>query len=291
MKTLKRAGIVLVLCVLATVVFMTTDAYKASAFSTSQQGPLGGTSVTLPPLVMQPTGVGSTILANNILFGRDGYSFEASTTAGTNFSLTATQFCNLTSLHVPIANTTTVTVIFPSDAAVSAVCGTLTNGEWGESLIVNDSSFNLTLGTTSGSGITFQYEQGTPASYTQYPPQIQASTTAHFFPAQVETGSVTFNINQFSPVGNPKPTLNACGTGTVSATSTDVRGTITVTAGTPTSCQLTFSSRKSDTPTCIADGPTSALGAIGAGGNASTTGVLFGLPAAFVGSFSYICLQ
>lgn len=86
------------------------------------------------------------------------------------------------------------------------------------------------------------------------------------------------------------PTVGGCGTAAISATSTDMRGTISVTAGTPTSCVVRFSSTKSDTPTCIADGPSSALGSVGITA-ASTTGVQLNMPAVFSGNIYYICLQ
>ncbi len=109
----------------------------------------------------------------------------------------------------------------------------------------------------------------------------QAATTTLF----------SIDINGNIVTKGPKPTLNACGTATISATSTDYRGTVTVTAGTPTSCFIQYSSVKSDTPTCFADGPTSALGGVDCGGTASTTGVLINLPAAFSGSFTYLLVQ
>lgn len=157
-----------------------------------------GTTLTLPPVVLH-TG---TLLANNVLYGELGYSFVASTTAGTVFPLTGSQFCALTSLYVPIANTTTVTVIFPSDASVSAACGTLVNGQWGQEVIVNHSNYALTLATTTGSGISFNYATGTPTTAASYPPKIPAHTTSWGFPVQTEDNLVDFNFVLFNGLGS-----------------------------------------------------------------------------------------
>ena len=85
------------------------------------------------------------------------------------------------------------------------------------------------------------------------------------------------------------PTLGACGTATITATSTDARGTINVTSGTPTTCNITFSSAKSDTPTCVVS--TNSVTLLSDVAQASTTGVQFGLSAVFTGRIHYICLQ
>lgn len=85
------------------------------------------------------------------------------------------------------------------------------------------------------------------------------------------------------------PTLGTCGTATIFATSTDMRGTVVVTGGNPTTCNLTFSAAKVDTPTCVVTDNSSALAvAVTA---ASTTGVQFGMAALFSGNLHYICLQ
>lgn len=86
-----------------------------------------------------------------------------------------------------------------------------------------------------------------------------------------------------------RPALGACGTATISATSTDMRGTIVVTAGTPTTCNITFSAAKTDTPTCIVNDNSAALAV--ATNAASTTGVQFGMSAVFSGNLYYICMQ
>lgn len=159
--------------------------------------------LTLPNLFTQPAAQNSTAFLNNVLFGEDGYSFVASTTAGTSFSLSAAQFCNLTSISVPVANTTTVSVTFPADAAVSAVCGTLVPGQWGWEWVVNQSSFPITLATTAGSNINFKFATGTPSAFNQYPPQIPASTTAQGFPIQINSTNVDFNFILFAPLNSP----------------------------------------------------------------------------------------
>lgn len=84
------------------------------------------------------------------------------------------------------------------------------------------------------------------------------------------------------------PALRSCGTASITATSTDTRGTISVTAGTPTTCNITFSSAKSDTPTCVVS--TNSVTLLGDVALASTTGVQFGLTAGFSGRIHYLCL-
>lgn len=85
------------------------------------------------------------------------------------------------------------------------------------------------------------------------------------------------------------PILGTCGTATITATSTDTRGDIVVTGGTPTTCNLTFSSAKADTPACVTS--TNSISLFSDVALASTTGVKFGLSAVFSGRITYICVQ
>lgn len=85
------------------------------------------------------------------------------------------------------------------------------------------------------------------------------------------------------------PLLGSCGGAAITATSTDMRGTISVSSGTPTTCNITFSSVKSDTPTCIVSDNSVAL-AVGVL-QASTTGAQFGMGVTFSGNLFYHCLQ
>lgn len=102
------------------------------------------------------------------------------------------------------------------------------------------------------------------------------------------TGHIIGNIPVTGDT-NRVPVLGTCGTATITATSTDVRGTIVVSAGTPTTCNLSFKQRYTDTPTCLVSDSNSALSA--AINQASTTGIQFGLAAVFSGNIHYICMQ
>lgn len=121
----------------------------------------------------------------NTLFGATGTQSIA-TTATTSRTLSPYQFCNLTTLTIPAANTTTVSVVFPSDAAVSAdpSCGVLTVGEWGWEIIDNQSSYPLTLATTTGSNLTFKAAAGAPFSTTAYPVQLPPRSMTLGMPEQ-----------------------------------------------------------------------------------------------------------
>lgn len=132
-------------------------------------------------------------------------------------------------------------------------------------------------GQSANATSTALHLKGTPFS-------LFASSTAVF--NQASTTQFTVNNLYF---GGSVPTLGSCGTAAITATSTDNRGTIVVTAGTPTTCQLSYSTPKPDTPTCVVS--TNSVSLLGGVAAASTTGVQFGLSAAFSGNIYYICLQ
>lgn len=179
-----------------------------------------GTFLNFPSLVMS-TG---TALFNNLLLAEAGYSYVASTTAGTTFFLTGLQFCNLASLHVPMANTTTVTVIFPDDAAVSAACGGLLPGQYGPAMYANRSSFPLILGTTTGSALTFKFAAGNER--TSYPPTLPASTTAFQLTMMTETNNVDLMLVEFNSIGSPATsTFNGISGTSLNLTSTTATST------------------------------------------------------------------
>lgn len=111
--------------------------------------------------------------------------------------------------------------------------------------------------------------------------------------APLAVGSSTRTILKVDSSGNivtsgRTPTLGTCGTASISATSSDMRGAITISAGTPTTCNITFSSAKPDTPACIAS--TNSVTLLSDIAAASSSGVQFGLSAAFSGTITYICL-
>lgn len=115
-------------------------------------------------------------------------------------------------------------------------------------------------------------------------------TTLFAIGSSTATATTTlFRINNVGDIitAGPVPTLNTCGTAAITATSTDHRGTIVVTGGTPTTCNVTFSSVKVDTPTCLVSDNSAALAAAVVA--ASTTGVQFGMGAVFSGNLYYIC--
>ncbi len=85
------------------------------------------------------------------------------------------------------------------------------------------------------------------------------------------------------------PTIAGPGTQTISATSTDMRGTINMTANGAT-VNVVFSSVKSDSPTCIVSDDSTAL-PVGLGSMPSTTGMQIKTGATFTGNITYICLQ
>lgn len=51
--------------------------------------------------------------------------------------------------------------------------------------------------------------------------------------------------------GQTQPVVSACGTNTLSVGATDASGTIIISAGTPTSCTLTFAAAYQITPVCL----------------------------------------
>lgn len=85
------------------------------------------------------------------------------------------------------------------------------------------------------------------------------------------------------------PTIGGPGTQTISATSTDMRGTINMTANGAT-VNVVFSRPKADSPTCIVGDDSTTL-IVGLGSMPSTTGMQIKTPATFTGNINYICLQ
>jgi hypothetical protein len=148
-----------------------------------------------------------TSLFNNALFGvaANGASsaVTVSTAATTSFSLTPAQYCFLTSILVPVGNTTSVTVVFPNQAATAAICsGTIPAGAWAYAWLDNESSFPVTLATTTGSNLTFYHATGTAAAFITYPPKVQATTTAQLISFGNSSTADSVLIQQFQrPAG------------------------------------------------------------------------------------------
>ncbi len=119
-----------------------------------------------------------------------------------------------------------------------------------------------------------------------------ANTTLFAIASSTQTATTTlFSVNNVGDIvtKGAQPSVTGCGTASLTATSTDYRGSINVTAGTPTSCNVTFSSPKSDTPACIVGDNSLTIGADVSA--ASTTGFAMGIGAAFSGRITYICVQ
>jgi hypothetical protein len=68
---------------------------------------------------------------------------------------------------------------------------------------------------------------------------------------QLPNPVVTGHAGVTLPAGASAPVLSACGTSTLSPGSSDVSGTVVITAGTPTSCTLTFATAWQAIPVCL----------------------------------------
>lgn len=142
-------------------------------------------------------------LVNNLVNAYLGYSQSFSTAVNTAFTVTPQQFCNGTSILIPLGNTTTVTVTLPNASTTFLACGAVAGG-YSQQLITNLSSFAVTFATSTGGGALgsslsqFFMATGTPAASITYPPKIQASTTATFLGTYTSTSSNQYLIDQFS---------------------------------------------------------------------------------------------
>jgi hypothetical protein len=70
-------------------------------------------------------------------------------------------------------------------------------------------------------------------------------------PTLIINPSVKGHANVYLDPGQTAPTVSACGTSTVSAGSSDTAGRVVITAGTPTSCKLTFGTAWKTAPACV----------------------------------------
>lgn len=120
---------------------------------------------------------GTTVL-NNVVFGSGGYSSTFSTASGNSQTITAAQFCAATSILIPKTSTTTLTLTLPSAASTFTTCGAVAGG-WASQLIDNESSFTVTLATSTTSNINFYVASSTGNGKVTipYPPTLPASTT------------------------------------------------------------------------------------------------------------------
>lgn len=147
--------------------------------------------------------------------------------------------------------------------------------------------------TTATENLQTWDDRGTPVATlsTSSAPLLGIGSSSPFYTFSVGVSGSSFAIDSNGNVvtTGAKPTLGTCGTATISATSTDMRGVIRITGGTPTQCNITFAHVKSDSPICVPGDNSLTLGADVIA--ASTTGVSFGLGAAFSGEVRYICSQ
>src|SRR5713226_2505032 len=106
------------------------------------------------------------------------------------------------------------------------------------------------------------------------------------FGVDVNSG-VYFPGHVLTPAGRPAPVISACGT--VTNVGTDFGGRVTITAGTPVSCTLTFGTAFVTAPNCIV----AAQGAIPATtfSWATTTTTLILTTAAVNTVWDYVCVS
>jgi len=106
------------------------------------------------------------------------------------------------------------------------------------------------------------------------------------FGVDVNSG-VYFPGHVLTPSGRPAPVISACGT--VTNVGTDFGGRVTITAGTPTSCTLTFGTAFVTAPNCVV----AAQGAIPATtfSWATTTTTLVLTTAAVNTVWDYVCVS
>lgn len=86
------------------------------------------------------------------------------------------------------------------------------------------------------------------------------------------------------------PTLSSCSGGSIASTSTDTRGTVT--AGSATTCTLTFNKVYLQAPTCVVSNTGTTVAAVYAAASTTTTTLTITLSAVASGkTFSYICIE
>jgi hypothetical protein len=216
-KAIKVFGIgVLIAVVIAVTIFAinSRDTKEVGTVSTTCQGSTtcltdlvlsGQLSVSQGILELSSSAVNvfaGTTAMNNVIQSSSGYSQTYSTAAGTVFNVTPAQFCSAATILVPVSNTTTITVVLPSASTTYATCGA-TTGSWSNQIFQNDSSFSVTIATSTGgtpatSNSVFYFATGTPASSITYPPKIIASTSLTFMGQYISPTSIYYYLGEYS---------------------------------------------------------------------------------------------
>lgn len=145
-----------------------------------------------------------TVIANNIVQASGGYS----QTLTTNTTTTVAQWCAGTAILIASSTAAAFTITLPAASSTFASqgaggCGA-TVGSWADQIIDNESSYNITLATTTGgNGIRFFMATGTPATGATYPPFIAASSTVRFTGQYVSTSTLNaYMTSYYRPFGN-----------------------------------------------------------------------------------------
>jgi hypothetical protein len=104
-------------------------------------------------------------------------------------------------------------------------------------------------------------------------------------PTALVNPTVQGHAGVYNPSGLAAPTVSACGTNTI--TGTDVSGTVVVSAGTPTSCTITFTTAWQNTPVCLwATSAGTNLTTVSTSKTASTVTIAAGANA----TLGYVCI-
>lgn len=140
-----------------------------------------------------------TVILNNLIQSSGGYSNTYTTTA----AVTVAQWCAGTSIQIASSTAAAFTLTLPAASSTYATCGAAT-GSWSDQIIDNESSYNITLATTTGgNGIRFFDATGTPATGITYPPFIAASSTVRFTGQYISTSTLNAYMLTYSrPYGN-----------------------------------------------------------------------------------------
>lgn len=168
-----------------------------------------------------------------------------------------------------------------------------TNGGTLIGTYANSNALTYTAGPANGLAVSGSTGIGTTSPSAKFAVQANnGETNANLFAVASSTSIATTTFFRIDNRGNiitagAKPSGSCGGASSITATSTDLRGTIVVT-GSSNSCNVTFSSKKSDTPTCVVGQSTGAAPLqITA---ASTSGFAMGMTG-FTGNIHYICMQ
>lgn len=118
-----------------------------------------------------------TTVVNNLVQGGNGYSLTISSASTASQTITAFQFCSTASVLIPQTSTTSITITYPTITGLLAVCQGVAGG-WSEQFIDNESSFPVTIATSSaGFNLYVASSTGLAKVSVQYPPVIAPTST------------------------------------------------------------------------------------------------------------------